>query len=109
MKARLAYLAGSVVLLVGTLVGTIVAAGAIGPSLGDVRTATARFHSVNQAEKHGYTVFADCFESDEGGMGQHYVSDALLNDDGAVDATKPEAMVYEVRAASCSSSPSSTS
>lgn len=63
-------------------------------TLGDVRRATARFHSVRQAERLGYEAFLDCFDSDAGGMGQHYVNLTLL--DGNVDARRPEAMVYEV-------------
>lgn len=68
------------------------------PSLQDVRKATARFHSVAQAEAAGYAVFADCFDDPAlGGMGQHYVNQSLLDDGGQVDPTKPEALVYEVR------------
>ena len=93
-RAILAAAAASAGLLAGVMATT---AGANDHALRDVRTATARFHSVTQAEKEGYTPFADCFESAEGGMGQHYVSDDLLDDGGAVDATTPEALVYEVR------------
>lgn len=91
------------VLLATVALATIVAgvaattAGADDDELREVRSATARFHNVKQAERAGYTPFADCFDSSEGGMGQHYVSDALLNDGGVVDATEPEALVYEVR------------
>lgn len=63
-------------------------------TLRDVRRATARFHSVTQAERAGYELFLVCIDSDAGGMGQHYVNFALL--DGDVDALHPEAMVYEV-------------
>ena len=93
-RAIIAAAVASAGLVAGATVAT---AGANDHELRDVRTATARFHSVTQAEQAGYTVFADCFESAEGGMGQHYVSNTLLNDQGAVEATTPEALVYEVR------------
>jgi hypothetical protein len=60
-----------------------------------VRRATSRFHSVKAAERAGYEEFLECFDSDEGGMGQHYVDLSAL--DGTVEATHPEAMVYEVK------------
>ena len=63
--------------------------------ISQVRTATARYHSVTQAEMAGYESFLDCFESAEGGMGQHYV-DLSLIDDGVADPLRPEALVYEV-------------
>lgn len=62
--------------------------------LNAVRSATADFRRVASAEAAGYVEFLDCFDSPDGGMGQHYVDlDAL---DGKVQPTHPEAMVYEV-------------
>ena len=63
------------------------------------RAASARFHSVEQAEKAGYTELADkfgntCIASSAGGMGIHYVNGALL-DDPAINPAAPEALVYE--------------
>jgi hypothetical protein len=63
--------------------------------LRQVKRATDRFHSVWKAERAGYEEFLECFDSDEGGMGQHYVDVSAL--DGTVDPKHPEAMVYEVR------------
>lgn len=63
-------------------------------NLSQVRTATARYHSVVQAEKAGYEGFLDCFDSAAGGMGQHYV-DLSMIDDGVADPQRPEALVYE--------------
>jgi hypothetical protein len=86
--------------VVGALAGVTVTSASAGgsASLQDVKKATARFHSVTQAEAEGYTVFADCFDDPTlGGMGQHYVNQSLLNDGGQVDPNKPEALVYEVR------------
>jgi hypothetical protein len=60
-----------------------------------VKWATDRFHRVEKAERAGYEEFLECFDSDEGGMGQHYVDVVAL--DGTVEARHPEAMVYEVK------------
>lgn len=63
--------------------------------LAEVRRATAHYRSVAVAEAAGYERFLDCFDSPDGGMGQHYVNLAALDD--IVDPLHPEAMVYEVR------------
>ena len=63
--------------------------------LSQIKRATARFHSVEQAEAAGYERFLGCFDSTEGGMGQHYVDTATI-DDGVTDALRPEALVYQV-------------
>jgi hypothetical protein len=63
--------------------------------LSQVRRATDRFHSVSKAERSGYEEFLECFDSEDGGMGQHYVDVAAL--DGNVELTHPEAMVYEIK------------
>jgi hypothetical protein len=67
-----------------------------GPSeLSQVRAATARYHSITQAEMAGYRSFLGCFDSADGGMGQHYVDQSII-DDGVADPLRPEALVYEV-------------
>jgi hypothetical protein len=67
-----------------------------GPSeLSQVRAATARYHSITQAEMAGYRSFLDCFDSADGGMGQHYVDQSII-DDGVANPLRPEALVYEV-------------
>ena len=67
-----------------------------GPSeLSQVRAATARYHSLTQADMAGYKSFLGCFDSADGGMGQHYVDQSII-DDGVVDPLRPEALVYEV-------------
>jgi hypothetical protein len=63
--------------------------------LADVRRETAKHHQVSNVETAGYVEFLDCFDSEAGGMGQHYVDLGAL--DGIVEATHPEAMVYEIR------------
>jgi hypothetical protein len=70
-------------------------AGAGQSELSQVRAATARYHSVTQAEMAGYGSFLDCFDSADGGMGQHYVDGSII-DDGVADPLRPEALVYEV-------------
>lgn len=70
--------------------------------LDEVRAATAAFHSHVAAQRAGYTVeVADvekitCIEGPEGrgNMGVHWVNGDLLGD-GKIDATKPEALIYE--------------
>jgi hypothetical protein len=63
--------------------------------LSQVRAATARYHSITQAKMAGYGSFLDCFDSADGGMGQHYVDQSII-DDGVADPLRPEALVYEV-------------
>jgi hypothetical protein len=67
--------------------------------LASARQATAAFHDVGKAESAGYGSTIDilgCFENPGvGGMGLHYVDFSLV--DGVVDATQPEALVYEMR------------
>jgi hypothetical protein len=53
---------------------------------------------VEQANKAGYLDNAlPCFDQGNNGMGEHLINGALLDDDGALDAKHPEALVYEVR------------
>jgi hypothetical protein len=63
-----------------------------------VRSVTARFNSIEQAEKAGYVPFYVCAEQPGvGTMGQHYVNFALVGN-AAIDPLQPEALVYEPRA-----------
>lgn len=63
--------------------------------------ATAAFQDVEAAEAAGYVSTLEvlgCFEDAErGGMGLHYLNEALLDAD--VDIAAPEALVYELDAA----------
>ncbi len=66
--------------------------------------ATARFHDQRAAQDAGYTIHvtelsgATCIaEPGEGAMGDHFANPTLLIDGGVIDATKPEALVYEQR------------
>ena len=77
-------------------------AGAERDSLAGARAATAKYHKLQTATGDGYGRLVDaqgiaCIDNTGvGGMGIHYVSDALVGD-AAVKATTPEALVYEPR------------
>jgi hypothetical protein len=60
-----------------------------------VREATERFHDVAVAEAEGYHLLFGCVSGpDSGAMGLHFVNLALV-DDGELDPTKPEIVIYE--------------
>lgn len=67
--------------------------------LDDVRAATGAYHSLELAIEDGFSPFSvdggsqpTCFDSDDGGMGIHYVRGI----DDVIDPRAPEALVYEV-------------
>ena len=69
-----------------------------------VADATAAFHDLQVAKDAGWDVHvADlkgitCIANGaDGAMGDHFANGALLFDHGVIDATKPEALVYETR------------
>jgi hypothetical protein len=60
-----------------------------------VRDATRQFIDVNAATAAGYGPFLGCVSGpDHGAMGVHYVNGGFVGD-GQIDATKPEALIYE--------------
>jgi hypothetical protein len=60
-----------------------------------VRKATLQFVNVNAATAAGYQPLFGCVSGpDQGAMGVHYINLALYGD-GKLDATQPEAMIYE--------------
>lgn len=60
-----------------------------------VRDATRPFVDVNVATAGGYGPFLGCVSAPEAGaMGIHYVNGGLVGD-GQLDASKPEALIYE--------------
>lgn len=83
------------------VVGVAVAASAFDSA----KSATARFHDLEQAKAAGYTVeVADlagitCIEdpAGSGSMGVHMLNPALLFDGGVIGAAAPEILVYEPR------------
>ncbi len=60
-----------------------------------VRDATRTFIDVNNTAGAGYQPAFGCVSGpDHGAMGVHYINGSLVGD-GEVDATKPEALIYE--------------
>ena len=65
--------------------------------IGTVRQATTPFLDVNEAHGAGYGLFHGCVSGpQEGAMGVHLVNGDLVGD-GLLDATRPEALMYEER------------
>ena len=98
MKKRLLF---AVLAVLPVVAGVALAASAFDGA----KSATARFHDLDQAKAAGYTVeVADlagitCIEdtAGTGTMGVHMLNPALLFDGGAIDADRPEILVYEPR------------
>ena len=68
-----------------------------GPLARTVREATASLQDAQAAEPAGYVLSGGCVSGPaEGAMGVHFVNGALVGD-GLLDATRPEALVYEPR------------
>ena len=60
-----------------------------------VRNATRQFADVNAATAANYQPLFGCVSGpDHGAMGVHYINLALYSD-GEIDASRPEAMIYE--------------
>ena len=65
------------------------------PLAQEVRRATERYQDVTAATGAGYALFLGCVTSPQGGaMGIHYVNADLVGD-GKLDASRPEALMYE--------------
>jgi hypothetical protein len=98
MKRRFAILAVTIAALTVMGFGLALGANAKADEQSTVRAVTARFNSVDQAEKAGYVPFYVCAEQPGvGTMGQHYVNFTLVGNP-AIDPLQPEALVYEPRA-----------
>lgn len=77
-------------------VATVAFAGTVhkpNDGLAAVRHATAKYHSVARAEHAGYAQASPCEASPAGGMGHHYVNQALVMDP-ALDPRRPEILLY---------------
>lgn len=99
-RSRLITVVVGIALVAG--VGTAVVGAASsadeGVNLGGVRSATDAFHNLDLAMAAGYEKFYSCTDREgTGGMGQHYVKGALVEDPG-LDILRPEVLVYELRA-----------
>ncbi|MEO5793191.1 MAG: hypothetical protein ABIR67_14090 [Gaiellaceae bacterium] len=99
MKERI-RLALAAVLAVTVAAGAAALTGGASASSPDLlqaaKAASARYHSIEQAERAGYVLASPCVESPAGGMGFHYENRALMADD-ALDATRPEVLVYAAK------------
>jgi hypothetical protein len=72
--------------------------GGANPLAEKVRELNARFADVNTATAEGYAPIPCVSGIDGGAMGIHYVNGKLLDDDGVIDISKPEAVMYEPQA-----------
>lgn len=98
MRRRLALLITTALALGALGSGVAVGVDAKDDVLRAAQQATARFHSLAQAERAGYVPFYHCAEEPGvGTMGQHYVNFDLVGDP-AIDPLAPEALVYEPKA-----------
>jgi hypothetical protein len=62
-----------------------------------VRQSTERYHDVGEATAAGYAPMLGCVSGPQAGaMGVHYMNPDLIGD-GKLDASKPEALLYEMR------------
>lgn len=62
-----------------------------------VRQATKNYKNLEAAEAAGYGLFHGCVSGpQEGAMGIHFVNGDLVGD-GIIDASHPEALIYEIR------------
>ncbi len=67
-----------------------------GPSLADVRAATARFHDIDVAFAAGYGKFYECTDNETpgvGAMGQHFANGDLVGDP-ETDPLRPDVLIY---------------
>ncbi len=96
----------STIILFGVAAAAVTAAAVVVPSamasgndgpLDGVRSATRQYRKVERAVDAGYVQFFGCVhEPLAGSMGIHFVNGALVGD-AAVDASTPEALMYEVK------------
>lgn len=101
--ARSARRCTLVVLLLPAALASRAAAGADAaavapgsPLAAKVRAATGDFRDIAAAEAAGYGLFHGCVSGGDGAMGVHFVNGDLVGD-GALDASRPEALMYEWR------------
>jgi len=73
---------------------SVSAAPSVQSQLAALRNATAAYHSLDAAEADGFVPLLNCFDSPDGGMGQHFFIPSRM---GVVKLTEPTALVYEVR------------
>ena len=102
MKRRRYATVGAAAAVIATAAFVLAGGLAEGSRHGDdaleqVREATSRFRNVERAVEAGYVQFFGCVhEPLAGSMGVHFVNGELAGDT-VIDATSPEAVMYEVR------------
>ena len=85
---------GALLAAAGALLVTSTAGASPPDALQGAKAASARFHSIEQAEAAGYVQASPCEElPGAGGMGQHWVNFSLMGDP-AIDPTQPEILLY---------------
>ena len=98
MRRRFAVVAATISALLVMGLGLALGADARSDELRTVQSVTARFNSLQQAERAGYVPFYICAEQPGvGTMGQHYVNFDLVGDP-TIDPLQPEALVFEPKA-----------
>jgi len=98
-KNRLIAVAAVIVVVAGTAVGVALSATSANPAVAGARKATAKYQRLDVAVTGRYDILVDankiaCIDlPGAGGMGIHFVNGDLVGDP-AVNANKPEALVY---------------
>lgn len=93
IRATLLVLGAGVAFLAAVSVAGAETAHGLSPELRAVKHATAQYHAVANAEHDGYVQASPCEQSPAGGMGYHYVNQALALDP-AIDPLRPEVLLY---------------
>ena len=101
MRSKRLLVVSSLLVVAAAAAGSwALVASAGDPALDAARAATAQYHRIDVAKGDGYGLFTDakgvaCIDlPGAGAMGIHYVDGGLVGDP-AIDASKPEALVYE--------------
>jgi hypothetical protein len=96
-SSRLPILIVALCATVAIAAGATAAGAAKERRFDDAKLATQPFHNLDVALAAGYASFYECTdEAGKGGMGQHFVKGALV-EDPALDTLRPEVLVYEPR------------
>ena len=91
-------IAAACLLVAGAVLFAAVAMASPPDELQAAKSALARYHSFEQAQKDGYSVVGEpCVASPLGTMGIHAVNEALLADP-AIDPLRPELLLYVPKA-----------
>jgi hypothetical protein len=96
---RRIFLAIALSVIVSSLAAVLAGGASARPSndLQAAKSATGRYHSLEQAKEDGYAAFGGvnepCVASPAGVMGVHLENKALMADP-AIDLTRPEILVY---------------